>query len=386
MWNLSRWIACLTLLLWGAGCVGQVAGAKDPSLAPLPPMGWNSWYGVGCKVTDADVRAHADIMLRNGMKDLGYTYVDIDGCWEGKRDAQGIIHPNSKFPDMKALGDYLHSRGFKFGIYSSPGPKTCDQLEGSYGHEEQDAQTFAGWGVDLLKYDWCSATQVYKFEEAPAVASKMHDALLRTGRPILFSLCIGLVRPWRWGPSAGGNMWRTEGDLQPTWEKITMVGFQQNGLERFAGPGHWNDPDCLMVGVGDLDVNENKTHMGLWCILAAPLLATADLRKISPESLAILTSSEVIAVDQDSAGIQGHRIAEEGPLEVWMKPLADGSKAIGLFNRGDTSLPMTFYFRDADLPPTVRLRDLWAKKDMGSFVESYTTDVPRHGVVMLKAD
>ena len=165
-----------------------------------------------------------------------------------------------------------------------------------------------------------------------------------------------------------------------------MVGFQQNGLERFAGPGHWNDPDCLMVGVGDLDVNENKTHMGLWCILAAPLLATADLRKISPESLAILTSSEVIAVDQDSAGIQGHRIAEEGPLEVWMKPLADGSKAIGLFNRGDTSLPMTFYFRDADLPPTVRLRDLWAKKDMGSFVESYTTDVPRHGVVMLKAD
>jgi alpha-galactosidase len=348
-------------------------------------MGWNSWYGVGCKVNDADVRAHADIMLRNGMRDLGYTYVNIDGCWEGNRDAQGVIHPNAKFPDMKALADYVHSKGFKFGVYSSPGPKTCDQLEGSYGHETQDAQTFADWGVDFLKYDWCSATEVYKFEDAPAVARKMHDALLRTGRPILFSLCIGLVRPWTWGPSAGGSMWRTAEDLEAKYERITLIGFEQNGLERFAGPGHWNDPDCLYVGLGDLDANENRTHMSLWCLLAAPLLTTADLRKISAESLAILTNPEVIAVDQDRAGIQGHRISEEGPLDVWMKPLADGSKALGLFNRGDTTLPVTLVFKDAGLPRTARLRDLWAQKDLGTFVESFTAAVPKHGVVMVKA-
>jgi alpha-galactosidase len=366
-------------------CSSAAVQAQDNNLALRPPMGWNSWYGYLCKVTDTAVRTQADEMVRNGMKAGGYEYVNIDDCWQGQRDAKGVIHPNQNFPDMKALGDYIHSRGLKFGIYSSPGPKTCAGYEGSYGHEEQDARTYAAWGVDFLKYDWCSGGKVYTPREMQGAYRKMHEALRRAGRPILYSLCqYGLERVWTWAPSVGGNMWRTAGDLDYNYDRISLVGFQQNGLERFAGPGHWNDPDMLLVGLGKIQDNENRTQMSLWSLLAAPLIASPDLTRISPEVLGILTNPEVIAVDQDPAGLQGYRVSEEGPLEVWVKPLAGGAKAIGLFNRGEATMPVTAYWKDVGVGESAVVRDLWARKDLGSFQSSFTAEVPKSGVVLVK--
>jgi alpha-galactosidase len=359
---------------------GQATG-----IAFKPPLGWNTWYGYMCKVTDADVRAQADRIVQNGMSAVGYKYVNIDDCWQGQRDAQGVIHGNSNFPDMKALGDYIHSKGLKFGVYSSPGPKTCAGYEGSFGHEEQDAKTYASWGVDFLKYDWCSAEHVYKRSEMEGAYKKMGDALRQTGRPIVFSLCqYGLERVWTWGASVGGNMWRTTGDLDYNYDRFSLVGFEQNGLERFSGPGRWNDPDMLLVGLGKITADESRTQISLWSLLAAPLIASADLRTISAENLAILSNPEIIAVDQDPAGVQGHRIAEEGPLDIWMKPLADGSKAVGLFNRGEDAAPITVYFKDAGAGESAAVRDLWARKDSGRFKDTFTTQVPSHGAVMLR--
>ncbi|MBZ5565216.1 MAG: glycoside hydrolase family 27 protein [Acidobacteriia bacterium] len=348
-------------------------------------MGWNSWNHFACKVTENDVRAAADAIASNGMKDAGYVYVNIDDCWQGKRDEKGIIHPNSKFGDMKALADYVHGKGLKLGIYSSPGPKTCAGYEGTYRHEEQDAETYAAWGIDYLKYDWCSASQVYKLSEEPAVYKKMHEALVKTGRPIVYSLCqYGMDRVWAWGASVGGNLWRTTGDISDDYDRMAFIGFGQDGLERFAGPGHWNDPDMLEVGNGHMKPNEYRTHMSLWCLLAAPLLSGNDLSKMTPETLAILTNPEVIAVDQDPAGIQGRRVAEEGPLEVWMKPLSDGSKAVGLFNRGESTMPVTAYFQDIGVGENATVRDLWARKDLGTFRGTFTAQVPVRGVVLVK--
>src|SRR6185437_10827897 len=258
--------------------------------------------------------------------------INIDDCWEGKRDATGYIHPNEKFPDMKALADYVHSKGLKLGIYSSPGPKTCDNYEGSYGHERQDAETYAAWGIDYLKYDWCSARDVYRPEQYPAAFRKMHDALVRAGRPIVFSI-HGRGVVWEWAASVGANLWRTTGDIADNYDRMIAIGFGQNGLERFAGSGHWNDPDMLEIGNGGMREEESQMHMSLWCLLAAPLIAGNDLTRTSSKDLAILTNPEIIAIDQDALGIQGRRITEEGPNVVWMKPLADGSKAVGLFNR-----------------------------------------------------
>ena len=374
---------CLALLLLISS--SAIVRSQDNTLAAKPPMGWNSWYGNLCQVTDALIRAQADAMVQNGMKALGYEYVNIDDCWQGQRDAQGVIQGDQNFPDMKALADYIHSKGLKFGLYSSPGPRTCGGREGSYGHEELDAQTYAAWGVDFLKYDWCSAGEVYKPQEMQAAYRKMADALKRTGRPIIYSLCqYGLQRVWTWAPSIGGNMWRTAGDLDFNYDRVSLVGFQQDGLERFAGPGHWNDPDMLLIGLGKINADENRTQMSLWCLLAAPLLQSADLTKVPPESLAIMTNPEVIAVDQDAAGIQGHRIAEQGPLEVWMKPLADGSKAVGLFNRGEGANPITVNFKAVGVKTSASVRDLWAAKDLGTLHGSFTADVPRHGVVLAK--
>jgi alpha-galactosidase len=359
--------------------------AQDTGVAVKPPMGWNSWYGELCQVSDPLIRAQADAMVRNGMKARGYEYVNIDDCWQGERDARGVIHGDKNFPDMKALGDYIHSKGLKFGLYSSPGPQTCGRREGSFGHEALDAETYAAWGVDFLKYDWCSGRRVYKPEEMQGAYKKMGDALKRTGRPIVYSLCqYGLERVWTWGPAVGANMWRTADDLKLNYDRVSLVGFQQDGLERFAGAGHWNDPDMLLVGLGQITEDENRTQMSLWCLLAAPLLASGDLTAISPASLAILTNPEVIAVDQDSAGIQGHRVSAEGPLEVWMKPLADGSKAVGLFNRGGDASPVTVNFAAVGVKNTATVRDLWAAKDLGTFEGSFTANVPRRGAVMIR--
>jgi alpha-galactosidase len=365
------------------------AKAQGLGLARTPPMGWNSWNHFRCKVTDAIIRAQADAMASNGMKAAGYEYINIDACWQGERDAKGVIHSNEHFPDMKALGNYIHSKGLKFGIYSSPGPLTCGErlghFAGSYGHEEQDAKTYAAWGVDYLKYDWCSAGEVYKPSQMPAAYKKMHKALLRTGRSIVFSLCeYGMDRVWKWGASAGGNLWRTTGDISDDYTRMAFIGFGQNGLEKYARPGHWNDPDMLEVGNGHMNAEEDQTHMSLWCLLAAPLIAGNDLTRMTPETLAILTNPEVIAIDQDPAGIEGHRASQEGPLEVWAKPLADGSKAVGLFNRGESEMPVTVHFKEIGASPSVSIRDLWARRDLGTFKGSYTAQVPRHGVVLIK--
>ncbi len=361
------------------------AGAADPGVASTPPMGWNSWNHFACKVTAADVRAAADTIARNGMKDAGYTYVNIDDCWEGTRDGQGKIRPNEKFGDLRVLADYVHTKGLKIGLYSSPGPKTCAGYEGSYGHEEQDAEQYAAWGFDYLKYDWCSAKKVYSRSQMPEVYKKMHEALLRTGRPFVFSLCqYGYDRVWRWGASVGGNLWRTTEDISDQYDRMSVIGFDQNGLEPFAGIGHWNDPDMLEVGNGGMNRDEYITHMSLWVLLAAPLLAGNDLSRMTPQTLDLLTNKEVIAVDQDRKGVQGRRVAQEGPLEVWAKPLADGAMAVGLFNRGESTNPVTVSFQNLGLGGSAMVRDLWSHKDLGSFNASYTAEVPRHGAVLVK--
>ncbi len=369
--------------------------AQRTTLAATPPMGWNSWNLFARKVSDADVRAAADAMVSSGMKDAGYQYVNIDDTWQGQRDAQGNIQSNSKFPDMKALADYVHSKGLKIGIYSSPGPKTCAGFEGSYGHEAQDAKTYAGWGMDYLKYDLCSFRPIMQQESGgdPAKATeimkqayeKMHRALIATGRPMVFSLCqYGWDAVWQWGPSVGGNLWRTTGDINPTYDRITLIGFSQAGLAKYAGPGHWNDPDMLEVGNGKLTGDENRLHMSLWVILAAPLLAGNDLFKMTPEIAAILTNREAIAIDQDPLGKQGDRVSETGPIEIWSKPLKGGEKAVGLFNRGESALPVTLRLSDVGFAAGANARDIWAAKDLGRLQGSYTVTVPRHDVVLLR--
>jgi len=232
-------------------------------------MGWNSWNHFGERVDDQTVRAQAEAMVVSGMKDAGYLYVNIDDTWEGQRDPKGFIQPNKKFPDMKALADYVHGKGLKLGIYSSPAAKTCAGYEGSRGHEEQDAETYVKWGVDYLKYDWCQSRGT--LEEMKVAYGKMQDALNRTGRPIVFSLCqYGWHKVWEWGPSVGGNLWRTTHDIEDQYQAMAEIGFNQNGLEKFAGSGHWNDPDMLEVGNGGMNEDEYRTHMSLWAMLAAP--------------------------------------------------------------------------------------------------------------------
>lgn len=384
---------CVIVVLLFPVC--RAAVAQSTELAPTPPMGWNSWNHFADKVNDADVRAAADAIVATGMRDAGYIYVNIDDTWEGQRDAQGNIQPNSKFPDMKALADYVHSKGLKLGIYSSPGPKTCGGYEGSYGHEQQDANTYASWGVDYLKYDLCSYMDIMKLHDPhqdPAVAlammkqayAKMHRALVNTHRPIVYSLCqYGVGDVWKWGPEVGGNLWRTTDDIRDNYRSMALIGFSQAGLEKYAGPGHWNDPDMLEIGNGGMNADQYRTQMSLWSMLAAPLLAGNDLSKMDATTKSILINKEVIAVDQDKLGIQGRRL---GPPQVWIKPLSGGAKAVAIFNyvTDDEAEPQTFYFKQAGFTGPVHVRDLWAHKDLGVLRDSYTVTVPQGGVVMLR--
>jgi alpha-galactosidase len=362
---------------------------KSNGLAKTPPMGWNSWNKFQGQVTDAMVREMADAIVKTGMRDAGYIYVNIDDTWEsGHRDAQGNITTNNKFPDMKKLADYIHSKGLKLGIYSSPGPRTCAGYLGSYRHEEQDAKTFAKWGIDYLKYDWCSASQVYENDRDTMVNAyaKMGQALLDSGRPIVYSLCqYGNHDVGEWGAEVGGNLWRTTGDIRDAWDSMSRIGFdQQVGREKFANPGHWNDPDMLEIGNGHMTDTEYETHMSLWSILAAPLLAGNDIRDMKPAIAAILMNQEVIAVDQDKLGKQGARVSKDGDLEVWSKPLADGGHAVGLFNRGTTTAKVTAKWSDVGVTGSRKVRDLWKHEDLGSKSGEYSAEVPAHGVVMLK--
>jgi len=355
-------------------------------LASTPPMGWNSWNKFAEKVDDKAVRGVADALVSSGMKDAGYVYINIDDTWEGHRDAQGNIQTNSKFPDMKALADYVHSKGLKIGIYSSPGPKTCADYEGSYQHEEQDAKTWAAWGVDYLKYDWCSAEKVYKPTDMPAVYKKMGDALKATGRPIVYSLCqYGLQKVWEWGPSVGGNLWRTTGDIEDKWESMSKIGFdKQASLDKYAGPGHWNDPDMLEVGNGGMTPTEYRTHMTLWAMLAAPLLAGNDLRAMTPEIRDILINKDVIAIDQDKLGQQGRRVSKEGATEVWTRQLENGDLAVALFNRSEGMANVVARWEILGLKGKHKARDLWNHIDLGSVRDTYSAEVPAHGVILVR--
>jgi len=366
--------------------------AQTPATAPTPPMGWNSWNHFAGKIDDATVRAQADAMVSSGLAAAGYRYINIDDTWEGTRGPDGAIRPNSKFPDMKALADYVHAKGLKLGIYSSPGAKTCANFEGSLGHEEQDAKTYAGWGIDYLKYDLCSLgpsmQQAGGLEKAQAIELaaylKMGQALKATGRPIVYSLCqYGFYQPWRWGRSVGGVAWRTTGDITDKYPRMIQIAQMQAGLSKFQTPGAWNDPDMLEVGNGGMSPIEYRTHMSLWAILAAPLLAGNDLSKMTPETLAILGNRGVIAIDQDPMGKQGDRLRQEGPLEVWTRPLAGGAHAVGLFNLSDLPANMTFTASDVGAKAPVALHDVWADKDLGKR-KTYSAVVPAHGVLLLR--
>jgi alpha-galactosidase len=359
---------------------------RDNGLARTPPMGWNSWNKFANQIDDATVRGVADAMARNGMRDAGYVYVNIDDTWEGERDAQGNIQPNRKFPDMKALADYVHSRGLKLGIYSSPGPVTCEGYEGSYGHEEQDARTYAAWGIDFLKYDWCSAFNLYKDSEMQAVYQKMGDALLASGRDMVYSLCqYGVDDVWKWGPAAGGNLWRTGGDIRDTWDSVSRIGFMQNPLAPFARPGHWNDPDMLEIGNGHMTDTEYRTHMSLWSILAAPLIAGNDVRNMSAAIRDILMNREVIAIDQDPEGHQGKRAWQSGQQEVWSRDLSGGDKAVAVFNRAPQDTKVAFRWAEIGIPKMPsHIRDLWQHTEQTATGPEYSSEVPAHGVVLLR--
>jgi alpha-galactosidase len=367
--------------------LGPMKEVKYNGLAKTPPMGWNSWNKFRDQVSDKLLREVADGMVRNGLKDAGYVYVNIDDTWEGPRDAKGNITTNDRFPDMKALGEYIHSKGLKFGIYSSPGPATCAGYPGSYQHEEQDAKTYAAWGVDYLKYDWCSARSVYKSSSMPAVYARMGQALLDSGRPILYSLCqYGVMRVYDWGAKAGGNAWRTTGDIRDAWASMTQIGFeQQQPYQDASGPGHWNDPDMLEIGNGAMSDDEYRTHMSLWSLLAAPLLAGNDLRDVPPNILAILANKEVIAIDQDKLGKQARRASKTGDLELWTRTLEHGGYAVGLFNRGEAAARMTLHASDLNIKKMSKIRDLWAHLDAAAGTE-FAAAVPSHGVVMLRVE
>src|ERR1700756_1206614 len=369
-----RLSAPLTLTALALTLFTQAKSAAPQQVAQTPPMGWNSWNYFAEKVDDKGVRAAADQIVATGMKDAGYIYVNIDDTWEGQRDASGVLHTNSKFPDMKALADYVHSKGLKIGIYSSPGPKTCAGYEGSLGHEEQDAKMYAGWGIDYLKYDLCSFRSAVMQEQAPndkaaqmrlmhAAYDKMGKALKATGRPVVYSFCqYGWDAAWEWAPALGGNLWRTTGDINPHWDRIYTILSQQAGLEKYAGPGHWNDPDMLEVGNGKLTLAENRAHFSMWAMVASPLLAGNDLPNMKPEVKAILTNPDVIAIDQDRLGQQGSRVYTDGEVEVWTRHLFGGALAIAVLAAGDSRYsthPFHLDLAKLGLHGTQKAKDLW---------------------------
>ena len=364
----------------------------DNGLVRTPPMGWNSWNKFAGRITDADVRTMADAMVSSGMNNVGYVYINIDDTWEAGRDAQGNILTNKKFPDMKALADYVHSKGLKIGIYSSPGPLTCAGYAASFGHEEQDAKTFATWGIDYLKYDLCSARAIYEITEPnqQGLYQKMGEALEHSGRPMVYSLCqYGLTEVWTWGTKVGGNLWRTTGDIRDTWDSMDKIGFSQIAISSYTRPGHWNDPDMLEIGNGGMNADEYRTHMSLWSMLAAPLIAGNDLRSMSDETKSILMNKEVIAIDQDPAAKPVQSLSVNGQMETLTRVLADGSLIVGVFNRGGTAMPAALPW--SSLPADfsgkkLAVRDLWKHESVAMSGGRYTESVPAHGVRLLRID
>lgn len=411
-----------------------------PSIALTPPMGWNSWNSFACNVTAEDIKNTAKQFIKTSLADYGWTYINIDDCWmkvpdidgmpdEDKairepyykqgvdfrtrtkkvrfneqelvgetRNAQGAILANKDFPDMRALTDYLHQYGFKAGLYTSPGPLTCQRYEGSYGHEHTDAQQFAAWGFDYLKYDWCGYRTVApkpSLEEVQSPYRLMGQALKSVKRDIVYSICqYGMKDVWKWGASIGGNAWRTTGDIRDNWKSVSNIGFnKQVGLAPYAGPGHWNDPDMLVVGyVGwsqhlrptYLSPNEQYTHISLWSLLSAPLLIGCDLTRLDDFTYGLLSNAEVIAINQDILGKQASRVIKDNQVQVWSKPLSDGSLAVGIFNLGETPVHYQLSLADLQLAGKHQIRDLWKQENIGESDARFSVSINRHGVKLLK--
>jgi alpha-galactosidase len=365
--------------------------APKPNLAPTPPMGWNSWNKFACDIDEAKVRAVADAMASSGMKDAGYQYVVIDDCWQKDRAADGTIQADPvKFPSgIKALADYIHSKGLKFGIYSDAGVKTCGGRPGSAGYEFQDARTYAAWGVDYLKYDWCYTGT----RNAEAAYTLMAKALRASGRDIVLSICEwGDNKPREWAAKAG-HMWRTTGDIRDSWDEskghslsFLSILDRQAELWKDSGPNQWNDPDMLEVGNGGMSATEYKAHFSLWAILAAPLIAGNDLATMTQETHDILTNKDVIAVDQDPLGIQGRKIADDGDFEVWARPLKGGERAVVLFNRSGAAKEMSVDWEALQLPASLKadVKDLWTKEIKKGVKGKFIATVPSHGAVMIR--
>ncbi len=378
---------------------------KFDGLALTPPMGWNSWNKFACNVSEDMVRQMADAMVSTGMKDAGYSYINIDDCWHGDRDSLGFIHPDAKrFPSgMKALADYVHSKGLKLGIYSDAGSQTCGGRPGSRGFEFQDAMTYAKWGIDYLKFDWCN-TEGLKAEGA---YKTMTAALRKAGRPMVLSICEwGNDKPWTWGQTVG-HLWRTTGDIYNCFDCINDHGSwkswgvmqildKQEGLRQYAGPGHWNDPDMLEVGNGGLNATENRAHFSMWAVLAAPLIAGNDLRSMSAETKAVLTNKEVIAVNQDSLGVQGFKYDMRDSVQIWLKPLKGDDWAVCFLNRSTSPKTVLFDWskevvnddvskRILNTSATVySLRDLWEKKESGDTKKPVNAKLAGHDVLLYR--
>ena len=402
----------------GAACAGLITlvcaacfgadGAQQPGAPALTPqMGWNSWNKFQSGVSEQVIREIADAMATNGMKEAGYQYVNLDDFWQAPhRDAQGnILADPIRFPSgIKALAEYVHSKGLKLGVYSDAGSHTCGGRPGSRDHETQDAQAYASWGVDYLKYDWCDVGDL----KAPEAYKKMSAALRATGRPILFSLCEwGTSKPWTWAKGVGQS-WRTTGDIYASFDQIRHhTGYNdygvlaildmQDGLRKFAGPGHWNDPDMLEVGNG-MSVNEDRAHFTLWCMLCAPLISGNDLRKMNPETLGILTDKDIIALDQDPLGVEALKYSAKDGVEVWFKPLAQGSWAMCVLNRNKEPRQIAFdwihekvkddfsHRKTKFASTTYWMRDLWKKQDLGTTKTPLSAEVPGHDVLVIRLD
>ena len=387
------------------------------TLALTPHLGWNSWYVWENHVTDAIMRAAADAMIETGLADHGFMYVNIDDCWAMKpgtddptlqgepRDKSGKVNSNPRFPDMKALTDHIHAKGLKAGIYTSPGPLTCAGHIGAWEHEAQDVERFVEWGFDFLKYDWCSYGKIAKdksLEEYQKPYRLISGILAKQSRDIVLNFCqYGMGDVWNWGKEVGGNSWRTAGDLGGSFEKIGEALFRdgfdlyaEKSLADHGGPGGWNDPDYLLIGYlsnwkgatvpTPLTPNEQYSHVSLWCLLAAPLILSGDITRLDDFTLNLLTNDEVIDVDQDPLGKPGRRAAKNGDLEVWSRPMADGSLAVGLFNRGEGLKVITADWQDLGLRGPQRVRDLWRQKDVGTADGKFEAAVGRHGVVLVR--
>lgn len=368
-------------------------------IALTPAMGWNSWNCWGLSVNDAKIRAAANAMKRTGLINHGWTYINIDDGWESpQRSPSGNIRPNAKFPDMRKMTAYIHSLGLKAGIYSSPGPKTCGGFTGSYQHEQQDADSYASWGIDYLKYDWCSYGGIYPHPDLAELEKPyrvMRSALDHTDRDLLFSFCqYGMGDVWSWGGKNGGNSWRTTGDIRDNWVSMSQIGFHQGAAAPYAKPGNWNDPDMLVVGkVGwgpslhntHLSPDEQYTHISLWCLLSAPLLIGCDMSRLDQFTLNLLSNDEVLALDQDPLGKEAVQVAKQGAVLIYAKDLADGSKGVGLFNTGSVPIKAILSFRDLGLQGPQELRDLWRQRDLGSYSGSFSSgNIPSHGVLLLR--